>query len=78
MDRHAFVTWVECKAPWKIEKELLASDLSLPLNIDGNASREAAAITRAARSKALRLADELEIVSDSGGPRTPNLTRTAR
>jgi hypothetical protein len=52
MDRHAFVTWVETKAPWEIEKKLLSSDVSLPLNVHGNASQEAAAVLSAARLKA--------------------------
>ena len=69
MDRHAFVTWVETKAPWEIEKKLLSLDVSLPLNVHGNASQEAAAVLSAARLKARRLADQLEIVSDNGGRR---------
>jgi hypothetical protein len=73
MDRHAFVTWVETEAPWNIEKKLLSSGLSLPLNIDGNASQEAAALLEAARSKARCLANELDIVVDNGGPRRPLL-----
>jgi GIY-YIG catalytic domain-containing protein len=72
MDQHAFVTWVETKAPWQIEKKLLSSGPSLPLNIDGNASAEAAALLSAARLKARYLADQLEMVSDSGGPRRPS------
>jgi hypothetical protein len=71
MDRHAFVTWVEAEAPWEIEKTFLSSGLSLLLNVDGNASQEAAAILSAARLKARRLADQREIVYDSGGPRRP-------
>ena len=71
MDRHAFVTWVETEAPWEIEKTLLSSGLSLPLNVHGNASQEAAAVLSAARLKARRLADQLEIVFDNGGPRRP-------
>jgi hypothetical protein len=69
MDRHAFVTWVEAKAPWEIEKKLLSSGLSLPLNVDGNATQEAAALLKAVRLKARHLADQLEIVHDNGGPR---------
>jgi hypothetical protein len=71
MDQHAFVTWVEAKAPWEIEKKLLSSSLKLPLNVDGNPSQDAVAVVCAARLKARRLADELEIVSDNGGPRRP-------
>src|SRR5262245_22879575 len=32
MRGHAFVTWVETDAPWQLEKHLLSSGLSLPLN----------------------------------------------
>ena len=71
MDQHAFVTWIEAKAPWEIEKKLLSSGLSLPLNVDGNPSQDAVAIVCAARLKARRVADELDIVSDNGGPRRP-------
>jgi hypothetical protein len=69
MDRHAFVTWLEVEAPWEIEQTLLSSGLSLPLNVDGNPSQDAVAIVRAARLKARHHADELEIVTDNGGPR---------
>jgi hypothetical protein len=69
MHRHAFVTWVEAKAPWEIEGRLLASGLSLPLNIDQNPSTEAVALVKEARSRAKCRADELAIISDSGGPR---------
>ena len=71
MDQHAFVTWVEAKAPWKIEQAILSSGLSLPLNVDGNPSKDAGAIVRSARLQARHLADELEIVTDNGGPRRP-------
>jgi hypothetical protein len=57
MDQHAFVTWVEAKAPWEIEKKLLSSGLKLPLNVDGNPSQDAVAVVRAARLKARRLAE---------------------
>jgi hypothetical protein len=69
MDRHAFVTWVETEAPWEVEKKLLSSHLSLPPNVDGNASQKAAAIVSAARLEARRCAEKLAIVSDNGGPR---------
>jgi len=74
MDQHAFVTWIEVEAPWQVERKLLSSDLSLPLNVDGNTSLEAAATLSGIRLKARRLADELEIVADNGGPRKPPIT----
>jgi hypothetical protein len=57
--------------PWALEKQLLSSGLRLPLNLDGNPWVEAVAIVSAARLKARQLADKLEIVVDSGGPRKP-------
>jgi hypothetical protein len=71
MDQHAFVTWIEAKAPWEIEKELLSSGLNLPLNVDGNPSQVAVAVVCTSRLKARQLADELDIVTDNGGPRKP-------
>ncbi len=71
MDQHAFVTWLETMTPWEIEKTILSSGLSLPLNVDGNPSQKATAVLRATRLKARCLADELEIVHDNGGPRRP-------
>jgi hypothetical protein len=56
MDQHAFVTWVEAKVPWEIEKKLLSSGLNLPLNVDGNPSKDAVAVVCAARLEARRLA----------------------
>jgi hypothetical protein len=52
-----------------LEKHLLASGLSLPLNVNGNPCVEAVAAVRAVRLKARQLAAELEIIADSGGPR---------
>jgi hypothetical protein len=69
MRQHALVTWVETSAPWEQEAQLLSSGLRLPLNVDGNPCLEAVALVRAVRLKARRLADELEIVADSGGAR---------
>jgi hypothetical protein len=71
MRQHAFVTWVETDAPWEIERHLLASGLSLPLNVDGNPCQEAVTAVRTARLRARQLADQLEIIADSGGPRRP-------
>ena len=56
-------------APRSLEKQLLSSGLRLPLNVDSNPWAEAVALVRAVRLKARQLADELEIVADSGGPR---------
>jgi hypothetical protein len=69
MRQHAFVTWIETSAPWELETHLLSSGLRLPLNLDGNPWQEAVAIVRAIRLKARQLADQLDIIIDSGGPR---------
>jgi hypothetical protein len=71
MDQHAFVTWVEAGAAWQVEKKLLSSGPRLPLNVDGNACLEAAAILSDLRLEARHLADQLDIVADNGGPRRP-------
>jgi hypothetical protein len=51
MRRHAFVTWVETDVPWQLERHLLSSGLSLPLNIDGNPRLEVVAALSAIRLK---------------------------
>jgi hypothetical protein len=71
MRQHAFVCWIETSTPWKIEAHLLSSGLSLPLNVDGNPCQEAVAAVRTVRLRARQLADQLEIIADSGGPRKP-------
>src|SRR5262249_36108971 len=71
MRQHAFVTWVETSAPRELEKQLLSSDLRLPLNVDGNPWKEAVDIVTAARLEARQLADQLETILDSGGPGRP-------
>jgi hypothetical protein len=69
MRKHAFVTWLETEHPHKVESEVLASGIRLPLNIDGNPCREDVATLREVRLKARRRAGELTVVVDSGGPR---------
>jgi hypothetical protein len=69
MGKHAFVTWVETSTPWESEQDLLSSDLRLPLNLDGNPWQEAVAIVSAIRFKPRQLANQLDIIIDSGGPR---------
>ena len=72
IQQHAFVTWVETEVPWELETHMLSSGPRLPLNLDNNPWAEAVALVKAVRLKARQLADELEIVVDSGGPRTPS------
>ena len=69
MSRHAFVTWIEADRPWELEREILASGLALPLNIHGREQTESASRLSAIRSEARRRANEMPVVSDSGGPR---------
>jgi hypothetical protein len=69
MAKYAFVTWVETKEPWRLEAQLLGSDLLLPLNIEGNPRVDAITLLREIRSEARRTADQLPIVEDNGGPR---------
>jgi hypothetical protein len=73
MSRCALVTWVETEEPWALERHLLSSGLILPLNVDGNPCLEAVEVVRAVRLKARQLADELEIIADSGGSRRVRL-----
>jgi hypothetical protein len=75
--RHAFVTWVGVDRPWDVEREVLASSLSLPLNLSGRRASENAVAISAARSAARRKADALPTILDSGGPRTVPTVVTA-
>lgn len=38
MDAYAFVAWLPCPEPWKLEEQLLGSGISVPLNLDMNSS----------------------------------------
>ena len=69
MDRHAFVTWVETDRPWLLERGVLASGLSLPLNIRDNPRGAHTEHLKAVRAKAMRRADLLPVLTDNGGPR---------
>jgi hypothetical protein len=71
MSRHAFVAAHPCDRPWEVEERILASNLALPLNIDGNPCIEHVARLSPLRRAARAAAKELEIVVDSGGPRRP-------
>jgi hypothetical protein len=76
MRQHAFVAWVETQAPWELETHMLSLGPRLPLNVDENPWAEAVALVKDVRLKAKQLADELDIVVDSGGPRKPSLINT--
>lgn len=69
MDEHCRVAWREVADPWRVERDILGSDLPLPLNIRDNPCLAHTAVVQAVRAAARRAADELPIISDSGGPR---------
>ena len=73
MRDHAFVTWIETEHPYKAERDILASGVRLPLNIDGNPCAEDVTALSQVRLNARRRADELTIVVDNGGPRRISL-----
>ena len=69
MADHCRVAWREVADPWRLEREVLASGLPLPLNIRDNPSLAHTAVVQAARAAAVRAADALPVIADSGGPR---------
>jgi hypothetical protein len=66
---HAFVVWTEAEKPWAVEREILASGMALPLNLDGNTRPEHIALLSGVRRQARERAVALPVVVDSGGPR---------
>jgi hypothetical protein len=73
MDQHAFVTWQETDQPWLLERGILASGLSLPLNVRDNPCEAHTRHVKAVRAEAMRRADVLPVLTDNGGPRRPGL-----
>jgi hypothetical protein len=69
MDQHAFVTWQETDQPWLLERRILASGLSLPLNVRDNPCEAHTRHVKAVRAEAMRRADSLPVLTDNGGPR---------
>ena len=69
MAEHCRVAWHEVADPWRLEREILASGLILPLNIRDNPSLAHTSVLQAARAAAMRQADALPVVADIGGPR---------
>lgn len=67
--KHARVAWRAVAEPWRLERDILCSGMSLPLNIRDNPNLAHVAFVQAARSTARREADLLSILPDSGGPR---------
>ena len=62
MGRNAFVTWLACDEPWKVEEEMIRS-VSLPLNLDQNRSHHFHAVLSLRRKEARLRAKELPIVA---------------
>ena len=58
---NARVAWIETTKPWVLEDHLLKA-LSLPLNIQGNGNHPFCTRLRELRKKAIRRAEELDIV----------------
>lgn len=69
MSRHARVCWIEAAEPWTIERRILASGLPLPLNVRDNPCLAHTQLVQSVRAAALREADLLPVLADSGGPR---------
>jgi len=69
MADHCRVAWREVADPWRREREILAEGPPLPLNIRDNPSLAHTTVVQAARAAAMRPADALPIIGDSGGPR---------
>lgn len=66
---HARVAWLEVADPWRLEREILASGLPLPLNIRDNPCLAHTEFLQGIRMTAMRVADGLPVLADSGGPR---------
>ena len=62
MAEHAFVTWVTQPAPWELEDHLI-EELSLPLNLLGNASHPFYPALTALRAAARRRAELLPVLA---------------
>jgi hypothetical protein len=69
MGDHARVVWLQTLEPWRVERDILASCIPLPLNVRDNPCVAHTEVLRGARAAAMRRADELPILVDSGGPR---------
>ncbi|MBL6082284.1 hypothetical protein JMJ56_30370 [Belnapia sp. T18] len=67
MADHARVVWVATDRPWQLETELIG-DLSLPLNVAGNARHPYCATLKVIRSEAKAAATMMPI-AERGGPR---------
>jgi hypothetical protein len=70
MAAHARVVWTETPTPWVVEREVLASGIPLPLNIQDNPCAEHVEVLKRVRGEAMAAARMAEIVADNGGRRT--------
>lgn len=69
MQENALVVWHEVENPWMVERQILGSGLSLPLNIRDNPREQQVSILKAARERAMVQARHLPVIPDSGGAR---------
>lgn len=67
MAEHARVVWVATDQPWQLEEKLIG-DLSLPLNVAGNARHPYCTTLKVLRSEAAANAARMPI-AERGGPR---------
>lgn len=70
---NARVVWLETAEPWRLERQILTSGLPLPLNIRDNPCLAHTEFVQGVRALAMRDADNLPVVADSGGPRRARL-----
>lgn len=69
MEENAFVTWIECDEPWRIE-EALISTICLPLNLDQNRASQFHAVLSERRRLAKIRARDLPIWNYGAPPAT--------
>lgn len=77
MDEHAYVAWLACERPWEVEKRILLSGISLPLNLAGNPQAHHVDYLSPLRRSSRTRANELEIIADNGGPRRAGRIRSS-
>jgi hypothetical protein len=61
MDENAFVCWMVCEQPWKVEQQIISS-VNLPLNLDQNRHHPYCSQLSACRAAARERARALPVV----------------
>jgi hypothetical protein len=69
MAENAFVTWRKSDAPWELEEVILRSNQSIPLNVRDIPHLQERMALQMVMQEAIRRANSLPIVTDSGGAR---------